>query len=61
MIRLIDLLQACNDSMILNIFNNECDLISRYDGRDSIDDNLKNEWVEWIYPTMDNQLNVGLA
>ena len=61
MIKLIDLLLLCNDNMTVNIFNNECEKISCYDGRDSIEEELNHEWVEWIYPVTDNHLNVGLA
>lgn len=61
MIKLIDLLLTCNDSMNVNIFNNDCELISRYDGRDSIDEELNHKWVEWIYPVADNVLNIGIT
>ena len=60
MIKLVDLLLTCNDSMTVNIYNSECELISRYDGRDSIDKELNHKWVEWIYPIADNQLNIGI-
>lgn len=61
MIKLIDLMLLCNDSMTLNIYNSECEMIARYDGRDSIPIELSNSFIEWIYPVLDNQLNVGLA
>lgn len=61
MMKLIDLLLTCNDSMTVNIFNNDCEIISRYDGMDSIEEELNHRFVEWIYPVGENQLNIGLA
>lgn len=61
MIRLIDLLQTCNDSMILKIYNTDYDIIAKYDGKDAIDNNWNDKQIVWIYPTTNNELNVGLA
>ena len=60
MLKLIDLLMVCNDSMTVNVYDNDCELISRYDGRDSIEQELNNRFVSWIYPVSDNHLNIGL-
>lgn len=57
---LIELLETCNDSMNVNIYNEDNELISWYDGRDSIDEAFNNNLVSWIYPVSENVLNVGI-
>lgn len=61
MLKMIDLLTVCNDDMKINVFNEECDLIKRFDNRNDIPVGLSVNFIEWIYPVKENELNIGLA
>lgn len=61
MIRVIDLLTVCNEGMALNIFNNQCELVSCCKGREDVSDDMKHKWIEWVYPVRDNLLNIGIS
>ena len=61
MLKMIDLLTVCNDDMKINVFNEECDLIKRFDNRNDIPVGLSVNFIEWIYPVNENELNIGLA
>lgn len=61
MLKLIDLIMVCNDSMEIYVYDNDCDLIAQYDGRNAIPIELNNQYIEWIFPIAQNVLNVGLA
>ena len=59
--KLIDIVLTCSDEMNINVYDNDCELISWHDGKTSIDEELNDRIVTWIYPAMENQLNIGLA
>lgn len=56
--KLSDLYPVISDSMTLNIYNPDGDLISKYDGRNGIAECLNDCQVESVYPPMENTLNV---
>lgn len=45
---LVDILETCRDSININVFDLEDNLISVYDGRNSIDESLNNKQVRQI-------------
>ena len=61
MLIMIDLLTVCNDDVRISIFNEECDLIKRFDNRNDIPVGLSLNFIEWIHPVKENELNIGLA
>lgn len=45
---LVDILETCRDSININVFDLENNLISKYDRRNSIDEELNNRQVRQI-------------
>lgn len=45
---LVDVLETCRDSININVFDLEDNLISMYDGKNSIDEELNNRQVRQI-------------
>lgn len=58
---LIDILVKVGDGTIVRVFDNECEEIAKYDGKDSIPEELNNKEIETVFPAAFGQLNVILV
>ena len=56
--KVIDILDKLSDSVEVNIFNEDLTLIARYDGRDSIGDDINEKPIKGIFPKDRGILNI---
>lgn len=56
--KLIEVISLVGDGANVRVFNSEYEEIAKYDGKESIPDELNNEEVENIFPANCGQLNI---
>lgn len=59
--KLLDVLLTIGDGTLVRVFNNECEEIANYDGKNSIPVNLNDHIVETVFPAGFGILNIILV